>query len=205
MFMLGDAMSILARSTAIRQLPFRMRRKRLGFSAGRSRPGCSARLGQRAAILISSASSHRRRPTLSIATAHSTSGEVIRRVVEPLLPVETGPDVLDDRIDVFDLFLGRVRVVEPEVAGALRREPEVQADRFRVSDGGSRWVWGSASRRGRRASPCVVVVDDLADEVAVPTASGLVRRAHGAALGPVASSSEPRLAVREGFEPSLGV
>ena len=63
--------------------------------------------------------------------------EIIRSVEHPVLPIEAQPaHVLLDRIDVFDLFLGRIGVVEAQVALApeLRREAEIEADRFGVAD-----------------------------------------------------------------------
>ena len=62
--------------------------------------------------------------------------EVVRRV-EQVRPLEAEPlDVFLDRLDVFDVFRGRVGVVEAQVARAaeLLRETEVDADRLGVAD-----------------------------------------------------------------------
>ena len=96
--------------------------------------------------------------------------EVVRGVVEPVLPIEAQPaDVLHDRIDVFDVLFAGVGVVEAEVAQAaeLAGDAEVQADRLGVAD-----VQVSV-RLGREAgidppavlAGAVVLADDLADEV----------------------------------------
>src|SRR5262249_6234372 len=63
--------------------------------------------------------------------------EVVGRVEQPVLPVETEPfHVLHDGLDVFGLLLLRIGVVEAQIglATELRREAEVQADRFRMTD-----------------------------------------------------------------------
>ena len=55
-------------------------------------------------------------------------------MVRPTIDEPT--DVLENRIDVFDLLLRRVRIVVAEIANAAEfmRDAEVQADRFRVAD-----------------------------------------------------------------------
>jgi hypothetical protein len=72
--------------------------------------------------------------------------EVVRRVVQVvfdravrlgIVVVKAQPfHAVDDGVDVFLLFLGRVGVVETQVAAALiiARQPEVQADRLGVAD-----------------------------------------------------------------------
>ena len=70
--------------------------------------------------------------------------EVIGRVVEPILPVEAEPvNAVDDRVNVLDVFLGRVRVVEAQVAGAaelLRRRRSSGRSTLRARCAGSRWA-----------------------------------------------------------------
>ena len=97
--------------------------------------------------------------------------EVIRSLVVVLVPVEAQPaDVLLDRVDVFDLFLGRICVVHAEVAAPLefQGEAEVQADRLRmayvqIAVGFRR----EAGRDGDVLTRGEVGIDDLLDEVAV--------------------------------------
>ena len=63
--------------------------------------------------------------------------EIVRRVVEVLAPIEAQPaHVALDGVDVFLLFLGRIGVVEAQVAAAaeLLGDAEIQADRFGVAD-----------------------------------------------------------------------
>ena len=107
--------------------------------------------------------------------------EVVGGVEEAVLPVEAEPaHVLDDGVDVLDLFLGRVGVVEAHVALAaeLGRQAEVQADGLGVAD------VQIAVRLGRKAgvhaSPVLVglqvLEDDLPDEV---RRSGRTRRRFG--------------------------
>ena len=63
--------------------------------------------------------------------------EVVRGVVLVLAPVEAEPaHRVDDRIDVFLLFLRRVGVVEAQVAhpAVVAREAEVEADRLGVAE-----------------------------------------------------------------------
>ncbi len=63
--------------------------------------------------------------------------EVVRRVEFAVFPGEAQPaDVFLDRVDVLDVFLRRVRVVEPQIALAAKflRDAEVEADRLGVAD-----------------------------------------------------------------------
>ena len=97
--------------------------------------------------------------------------EVVRSLVVVLPPVETEPtDVFLNRIDVLDLFLGRVGVVHAQVAAALifQREAEVEADGLRVAD----VQVAVRLRRETRDDLGVLTgrevgVDDLLDEVAM--------------------------------------
>ncbi len=177
-FRFGDAMSILARSTRdpSGNSPARIRAKRSRFSAiDRSRYGLtSPGLGQRAAELADLVGAQvvdvglarldqLHRPAVELL-------EVVGGVVEVRAPVEAEPaHVGHDRVDVLHLFLGRVGVVEPEMAGApvLRGEAEVEADRLGVAD----VQVAVRLRREPRDDPAaeapagVVLGDDLADEV----------------------------------------
>jgi hypothetical protein len=97
--------------------------------------------------------------------------EVVRREVQVLPPVETQPlHGLDDGIDVFLLFLGRIGVVEAHVAGAAVgfREAEVQADALGVAV----MQVAVGLRREARFDPsgpfaeAAIFVNDVADEIA---------------------------------------
>jgi hypothetical protein len=96
--------------------------------------------------------------------------EVVRGVVLAILPVEPEPPhVLPDRVDVLDVFLGRIRVVETQVARAAEflRHAEIQADRLRVAD--VQVAVGFGGETGPHAAPFPprrqVVGHDGADEV----------------------------------------
>ncbi len=63
--------------------------------------------------------------------------EEVGRKVQPVFPVKAEPpDVVLNRVDVFDVFLRRIRVVEPQVALAVifLSQSEVQADGLGVAD-----------------------------------------------------------------------
>jgi hypothetical protein len=63
--------------------------------------------------------------------------EIIRRIVEIVAPIEAQPMHIGlDGIDVFLLFLGRIGVVEPQIALAAEflRNAEIEANRFGVAD-----------------------------------------------------------------------
>ena len=96
--------------------------------------------------------------------------EVVARMEQVLAPVEPEPaDVGHDRVDVLLLLLDRVRVVEPEVAGAaeLAGDAEVQGDRLRVPDVEVAVGLGREARDRRGDPPRGDVgADGLADEVA---------------------------------------
>ncbi len=95
--------------------------------------------------------------------------EVVGRI-ELGVPREAQPlDVFLDGVDILDVFLGRVRVVEAEVADAapLLGDAEVQADGLRVSDVK---IAVRFRRKPRRHAPMVlpgreILVHDGADEV----------------------------------------
>ena len=102
--------------------------------------------------------------------------EIVRRVVEVLPPIEAEPaHVALDRVDVLLLLLGRVGVVEAQIAAAaeLLRHAEVEADRLGVADvqvavglGRKAGDHGGVPPRGQ------VGLDDVADEIAPRFASG---------------------------------
>jgi hypothetical protein len=95
--------------------------------------------------------------------------EVVGRVVQRVPPEPEPLDVLLDGVDVFDVLLGRVGVVEAQVAGAagFPGDSEVQADRLGVADV---QVAVRLGREPRRHAPAVlsgaaVLGHDRADEV----------------------------------------
>ena len=94
--------------------------------------------------------------------------KVVRREAERV-PAEPEPlDVAHDGLDVLRLLLGRIRVVETQVALAaeLLGQPEVQADRLRVPD-----VKVAVGLRGKAGvhflddAVLQIVHDDLFDEM----------------------------------------
>ncbi len=145
--MLGEAMSIFARSTCAPSacLPSRISRKRARFSAGvrprkgESLPG-SLKLPRLRCISCPTASPRtpRRADERLGELVHQV--EVVAREVEVLVlrpEIEAQPaHHLDDRLDVLHLLLLGVGVVEAHVADAavLLGEAEVQADRLGVAD-----------------------------------------------------------------------
>ena len=96
--------------------------------------------------------------------------EVVGRVVEVLAPVEAEPAHVGlDGVDVLLLLLGRVRVVEAEVAAAaeLLGDAEVEADGLGVADVEVAVGLGrEAGDRRRDPAGRDVGGDDLADEIA---------------------------------------
>ena len=189
-------MSILARSTRapLGNSPARMRRNRSRFSStGRSRNGrVLSGLGQRAARephLLLGLVVH-----IGLAGADQLFGpaieplEIVGRVIEVLAPVEAEPaHVRLDRVDIFLLFLGRVGVVEAQIAVAakLLRDPEVEADRLGVPD------MQVAVRLGRKACHHAlmtarreVVRHDVADEIAPGFRFDLLGKRHASVLCP---------------------
>ncbi len=96
--------------------------------------------------------------------------EIIRRVIEMLAPVEAEPaHVALDGVDIFLLLLGRVGVVEAQIAAAaeLFREAEIEADRFGVADMEIAVGLGREAGDHGLAAPGVEIgLDDVADEIA---------------------------------------
>ena len=179
MLMLGDAMSIFARSVRAPSgnSPFSIRSNRSRFSVDRAVAirAVLARLVQRAAMRAHFLG--RQIADIRLAVLDELNRpivellEIIRRVEQPVFPIAAEPaDVVDDRIDVLLLFLRRVRVVEPQVelAAVLLREPEVQADALGMADV---QIAVRLRRKPRMHAPAVLAggpvgVDDLLDEVA---------------------------------------
>ncbi len=63
--------------------------------------------------------------------------EIVGGVEQPAFPIAAQPlDVFDDGVDVLGFFLGRIGVVEPQIAFAteLLGESEIDGDRFRMAD-----------------------------------------------------------------------
>ena len=91
-------------------------------------------------------------------------------VIEAIPPVETQPfHIPDDRPHVFHALPAGVRVVHAQVAASavLGGDPEIEADRFRMSDVGVAVRFG---RKARGHAPPEfagfdVVVDDVPDEI----------------------------------------
>ena len=144
--MLGDAMSIFARSTCAPSgnSPARMRRNRSRFSVDAARPvaasRCPARSACRDARGSRRPSASRRRPGRGWIRCSASPVEllvVVRRVVLAVVPGEAEPaHVLLDGVDVLDVLLDRVGVVEAQVAVAAMfgRDAEVEADGLGVAD-----------------------------------------------------------------------
>jgi hypothetical protein len=128
---------------AVGNSPARMRRNRSRFSATlRSR--CGLGLPGSVSVPRSARISSALRVDIREAVLDQRLGEavqrleVVRRVVQVARPSRSPATThgVEDRVDVLLLFLRRVRVVEPHVAGAavVARQAEVQADRLRVAD-----------------------------------------------------------------------
>ena len=143
--MLGEAMSILARRVRAPSgnSPARMRRNRSRFSATRAVAvgAVLARLGQGAPVLPDLLRGQV--ADIGLARLDQVHGivvhllEVVRGVIEPVLPVEAQPaDVRHDGLDVLHFLFAGVGVVEPEVAdpAELLGHAEIEADRLGVAD-----------------------------------------------------------------------
>ena len=95
--------------------------------------------------------------------------EIVGRVIEMFSPVEAEPaHVALDGVDIFLLLLGRVGVVEAQMAaaGKFLGHAEIQADRLGVAD------MQIAVRLGRkagddfsRAAPTQIGANDVADKI----------------------------------------
>jgi hypothetical protein len=177
MLMLGDAMSIFARSTwaPSGNSPARMRRKRSRFSSTDRRMGrVGARRGQRAAVLAHCVG--RQRVHIGKPSRDQPLGELVQLlvvvggVVLAVAPLEAEPaHILPDRVDILHVFLDGVGVVEAEVAlsAELLRDAEVEADGLGVADVQVAVRLGRKPRDDAAAiASCVAVGrNDLADEV----------------------------------------
>ena len=100
-----------------------------------------ARLGQRAAVVADLVLALV--VDIGLAGADQVLGpaieplEIVGGVIEVLAPIEAEPaHVALDGVDIFLLFLGRVGVVETQMAAAAEflRDAEIQADRLGVAD-----------------------------------------------------------------------
>ena len=143
--MFGDAMSIFARRTCAPSAnsPARIRANRSQVLLDRPiavRAG-PARLGQRAAVgahLVGGQAVDVRQAALDQVDRVSVERlEVVRGVERLAAPNESQPpDVFLNGLDVLDVFLGRVGVVESQIAGAaeLGRDAKIQADRLGMTD-----------------------------------------------------------------------
>ena len=132
-----------------------------------------ARFGQRAPILADLVGGQF--VDVGLVTSNELDGELVESLevvgrVEHRVPREAEPrHVFLDRVDVFDVFLRRVGVIEPQVAraAALCRNTEVQTDRLGVAD----VQVPVRFRRETGDQPAVVVpgrtvlVDDRANEI----------------------------------------
>ena len=202
--MLPDAMSILARSTRapLGNSPARMRRNRSRFSSTRAvaERAVLARLGQRAAV-----DAHLLRRLvvdIGLAGADQVLGpvvellEIVRGVIEVLAPVEAEPaHVALDGVDVFLLLLGRIGVVEAQMAAAaeLLGDAEIEADRLGVADVQIAVRLGRKAGHHRRMPLGVEIgLDDVADEIAPAFCYSLCRR-HCQTVACLPASRDPAL------------
>src|SRR5262249_57565121 len=90
--------------------------------------------------------------------------EVVARVIEVPAPVEAEPaDVAHDRVDVLLAFLGRVGVVEAQIAVPveLLRHAEVEADRLGVADVEVAVGLGRKARDDLRVAPALELLHHL--------------------------------------------
>ena len=163
MLKFGDAMSIFARSTCAPSgnSPRAHPREQIEVLVDRAVAvrAVRARLGQRAAVGANLVG----REAVDVRLA--LLDQLDRELVEPLevvrreqqrVPREPEPrDVFLDRVDVLDILLGRVGVVEAQVAGAagLFGDAEVEADRLGVADVE---VAVRLGRKARRHPPAVL-------------------------------------------------
>jgi hypothetical protein len=96
--------------------------------------------------------------------------EIVRCVVEVPAPIEAEPaHIALDRVDVFLLLLGRIGVVEAQVAAAaeLLGDPEIEADRLGVADMEVAVGLGRKAGHDRAgAAGGEIARDDVADEIA---------------------------------------
>ena len=171
-------MSILARSTRapFGNSPARMRRNRSRFSStARSRNGLFLP-GSVSVPRLTRISLRRLVVDIGLAGLDQLLGplvellEVVGGVKQVLAPVEAEPaHVALDRVDVLLLLLGRIGVVEAQVAAPaeLLGDAEVQADRLGVADVQVAVRLGRKAGHHRRVPLGVEVgLDDVADEIA---------------------------------------
>ncbi len=63
--------------------------------------------------------------------------EIVGGIEEAIFPVEAQPvDIVDDRFNIFEGFAARVRIIHPQIAGALILcgDAEIEADGFGMPD-----------------------------------------------------------------------
>ncbi len=178
MFRLGEAISILARSVRVPSgnSPARIRSNRSRFSSTlRSRYGLFLP-GSVSVPRYSRVSLGGQVADVGLAGPDQLHGplvelfEVVGGIEQPIFPVEPEPaHILLDRLDVLVLFLGRIRVVEAQIAQAavLGRQAEVQADALGMPDVqvAVRFGWKPRVDTAVPLARCDVVFDDLLDEV----------------------------------------
>ena len=214
--MFGDAMSIFARST---QAPSSKSPRfiasnslQIFFDRAVAIRAVLAGLRQRAAVLadvVGVLMIDVREPALDeLDGAVVDVLEVVRRVAQPIAPVEPEPAhvALDALDELFGLALG-VRVVEPQIARAaeLLRDAEIDADGFRVADV---QVAVRLGREARLHAPAVLagrnlVRDDLTDEVAAARGSVVSSGSMARALSFNRAAKLNSLARREAGDPLL--
>src|SRR6185312_14463462 len=106
--------------------------------------------------------------------------EIIRGEIEMLVPIKTEPaHVALDGVDVFLLLLGRVGVVEAQMAAAAEflRHAEIEADRLGVAD---MEIAVGLRRKARDDAVATAGVEITLDDVADEIATGFRRRRFGA-------------------------
>jgi hypothetical protein len=91
-------------------------------------------------------------------------------MVEVLSPVETEPpDIALNRVDIFLLFLGWIRVIEPQVTAAAKflGYAKIQANRLGMADVEIPiWFRWKARDDLLDAAGIEITLDDIADEIA---------------------------------------
>ena len=96
--------------------------------------------------------------------------EIIGRVVEVLAPIEAQPaHVALDSVDIFLLFLGRIGVVETQMAAPVEflGDPEVQANGLRVTNMQvAVWLRRKACHNTLFPTRIEVRLDDVPNEIA---------------------------------------
>ena len=108
--------------------------------------------------------------------------EIVRRVIEVPAPIKAEPaHIAFDRIDIFLLLLGRVCIVETQMAASAEflGDTEIEADRFGVPD--MKITVGLGREAGHdllAAAGLQIGRNDVADEIAPALYCGRLDRAH---------------------------